>query len=137
MNGARSRLHRFALKTSKPFERVYTVVDRYFSWRVLGPTLAIVCAVLATGYADDRRSCERQVPPRETIKQFIAYQTIFQGALATLDPAGGPRATIVDPDTGRELQLTRDELRRWVQHKQSSLLQRLPIQSCSSIPPGK
>lgn len=132
-----SPVTRIARAASAGIERVYHAIDRVFAWSILGPTLVVVCAVLGAGYLGDRRSCERTQPARETIKRFVSYQTVFQGALSSLDPANGPRATIVDPDTGAELDLDRGELRTWVQGKQRDLADALSVPNCATILPGK
>lgn len=115
-------------------------IDRGAFARALAPTAAIVCVVVATGYVDDRRSCERQVPSRIAFRDFARAQAVFQGGLATLEQSAANangRATITDPDTGEVLRLNRVELRRWVQDKQAAIAALLPVPDCSTIPAGK
>lgn len=129
-------MRRAASALQRGFKRVHDAIGQVLDWDILGPTLLVVCVIVAGGYWEDHRSCSRTRPTRQILRQFVGYQTIFQGALSSLDPTGGPTTTIVDPDTGEELTLTRAALRRWVQAKQRTLVDRLPIPDCSSIPAG-
>ena len=100
---------------------------------LIGVVLGLL--ILVVGYGNDRVSCERQVAPRQTIDAFIRIDAAFQDAMGRFDGPEARLVTFTDPTTGRQVRLSRPELRAWVADRWNALASSLPAPDCSSVPP--
>lgn len=92
------------------------------AWAVSWPTILLACLVVAVGFNEDRRSCQRQAPVRIALRDYAVAAASAREQSAAHEYRRNPWQAALDRQAAarfRQIASTVDPL------------------DCSTIPPGK